>query len=170
MNLRGRLLLALLALAPGVSPGDAAESAREVHGVAEAYAEPGVALAWAVLRGETEAATQIVVRIVADPTRYAVVQAQAINPFSQQQRSLLPATSTRAAIDIRAPRSQFADFPRCEIRFHASAAGSQPGAPELIVFYLGVPDTTPEFKTEAAMNSYLADRLARLGTAGGKAP
>ena len=41
----------------------------------------------------------------------------------------------------------------------------------LVVFYLGVPDTTPEFATEAALDGYLADRIARLrASPGSKAP
>ena len=169
--MRARLMLAWFAVAAVVAPGNAAEVTREVHGVADAYAELGLTLAWAVLRGQNEAATQVVVRIVADPRLYPMVEASGINPFSQHKQPLLPATPTAGGIDIRAPRAQFGDFPRSEIRFYGPPATSRSETPELIVFYLGVPDTTPEFATEAAMNSYLADRIARLGTgAGGKAP
>ena len=169
--MRGRLMLAWFALAASIAPGNAAEVTREAHGTSDAYAEPGVALAWAVLRGQNEATTQVVVRIVADPRRYAMITASGINPFSQRKQPLLPATPTAGGVDIRAPRAQFGDFPRSEIRFYPTDSAVQAEAPGLIVFYLGVPDTTPEFATEAAINSYLADRIARLGTAaGGKAP
>ena len=171
MNVCARLIFALLTFVAGVAPGVAADVPREVHGAADAYAEPGLALAWAVLRGQDEAATRVVLRIVTDPRRYAIVAALATNPFSQRQQSLLPATPTNGRVDIRVPRAQFADFPRSELRFYASAAASQSDAPALIVFYLGVPDTTPEFATEANMEAYLADRIARLSsTAGSKSP
>ena len=34
-------------------------------------------------------------------------------------------------------------------------------SPNLIVFYLGVPDTTPEFAGAAALDAYLSERIAR---------
>ena len=63
-----------------------------------------------------------------------------------------------------APRPQYADFPRTELRFYSSGAGAEPA---LVVFYLGVPDTTPEFATEANLNTYLVDRIARARAAAG---
>ena len=46
----------------------AADGPREVHGSADAFAAPGVTLAWGVLRGATEADTRIVIRIATDRT------------------------------------------------------------------------------------------------------
>ena len=45
-----------------------------------------------------------------------------------------------------------------------------PSAAILAVYYLGVPDTTPEFATEASLAAYLADRIARMRAPGTKAP
>jgi len=168
----GRAILrvvALVALAAFVVPGLHAQGPREVHGAGDAYSEAGVVLAWAVLRGQSEAATTVVVHIAADPQRYAVVSALASNPFSQRKQALLAPTPTGSVVELRVPRAQFADLPRSELRFYASTSDAQVDAPSLVVFYLGVPDTTPEFAAEAAMNAYLADRLARAGS-GGKAP
>ena len=171
MSAHARLMLAVLTFAAGMAAVHAADAPREVHGVADAYGEEGVALAWAVLRGDTEAATQVVIRIAADPGRYARVAAVATNPFSQRQQQLLRAVPIDGVVDIRVPRAQFADFPRSEIRFYGAATPAAAEAPALIVFYLGVPDTTPEFKSEAMMDAYLVDRLARFGkSAGSKAP
>jgi hypothetical protein len=144
-----------------------ADAPREVHGVDDVYAGPAVALAWGILHGANEASTQVVVRIVADPQIYPTVAAVARNPFSEREQQLLPATPTDAGVDVRVPRSQYADLPRTELRFYDSAAGVSADAPALVVFYLGVPDTTPEFVTEANLNAYLADRIARARVAGG---
>jgi hypothetical protein len=38
------------------------------------------------------------------------------------------------------------------------------------VFYLGVPDTTPEFANGASLDAYLADRIARLSAGRSKTP
>jgi hypothetical protein len=171
MTLRAALLLVCLALvcvAP--APAVTADPQREIHGMADAYAGHGVALAWAVLRGADEATTVIVVRIVADPELYPIVAATGSNPFSHRAQLLLPATPNAGSVELRAARAQFADFPRTELRFYASLAAAQFDASRLIVYYLGVPDTTPEFATQAKLEDYLADRIARVRAAGSKAP
>ena len=146
-----------------------AETPSEVHGSGDVYAAPGVALAWGILRGADEASTHVIVRIAADAQRYPVIAAVARNPFSGQERVLRPATATTASIDVREPRAQNADFPRTELRFYASSA-VKGAAPALTVFYLGVPDTAPEFATEANLDAYLADRIARARAGAGKTP
>ena len=151
-------------LACAVVSSSAMADEGQVHGVADAYAGPGMALAWGILRGADEASTQVVVRIIADPQVYPAVAAVGKNPFSGEQRALLPSTPTAGAVDVRVPRAQYADFPRTELRFYGSSAT---GDPALVVFYLGVPDTTPEFATEANLNAYLADRIARARAAPG---
>ena len=73
--------------------------------------------------------------------------------------------------DLRMPRPHFADFPRTELRFYGSLTANETDPPKLVVFYLGVPDTTPEFASEAALETYLADRIARVrANTGSKAP
>jgi hypothetical protein len=171
MSVRTALVLACLTLACFAAvPATAADPQREIHGMADAYAGQGVTLAWAILRGANEAATVVVVRIVADPALYPIIAATGSNPFSQQGAALLRATPSAGGVDLRVARTHFADFPRTELRFYASPAAAQSDTPQLVVYYLGVPDTTPEFATEANLEAYLADRIARVRGAGSKAP
>ena len=171
MTIRTTLVLACLTLAcAATAPAAAADPQREIHGMADAYAGQGVALAWAILRGANEATTVVVVRIVADPDLYPIVGATGSNPFSQRTQPLLPATPNAGSVELRAARAQFADFPRTELRFYATAAAAQADTPRLVVYFLGVPDTTPEFATEANLAAYLADRIARIRAPGAKAP
>lgn len=160
--------LTLLSLA---TPSSAADAPREEHGSADAYAGPGVALAWAVLRGANDESTQVVLRIAADASRFPYVAVSGVDPFTQQRRAMLPATPVSGAIDVRTPRSRFADFPRSEVRLYPSAPAVQAETPALVVFYLGVPDTTPEFDSEAKLDAYLAGRINRVrAEPAGKAP
>lgn len=171
MTVRAPLVLACLALACiTAAPAPAAEPQPEIHGMADAYAGQGVALAWGVLRGANEAATVVVVRIVADPDRYPLVAAVGGNPFSRRTAPVLRATPSAGGVDLRVARAHFADFPRTDLRFYASPLAAQSDTPQLVVYYLGVPDTTPEFATEANLEAYFADRLARVRGAGSKAP
>jgi len=172
MNRRTATMLLCLGVAACVATtarGDA--PTREVHGMADVFAAPGVAIAWAVLRGPDEASTVVVIRIVADPPAFSSVAVAGSDPFTQHAKRLLPPTPSRGAIDVRVPRGHFADFPRSEIRLYELASPAPATTPKLVVFYLGVPDTTPESSSEAALEANLAERLARLrGAAGSKPP
>lgn len=149
----------------GVAP--AADTPNEVHGHSDAFAANGVRIAWGVRRGTTEESTLVVLRVAADPARYTKIAVDGVDPFTQQKKSLIAEQAPGATLDIRVPRAHFADFPRTELRL--SGAGGSPG-PSLLVFYLGVPDTTPEFADDARLGIYLTERIARLDPNGSKSP
>ena len=153
----------LLTGASGCGRAAAADPANAVHGSADLYAAPGVKLAWGILRGSTEASTLVAVRIVVDPDAFAAVSIVGIDPFTQREQVLLPPSATGARIDARIPRVQFADLPRTEFRLYGSAPKAPTDAPKLLVYYLGIPDTTPEFASEAALESYLNSRIGQGG-------
>jgi hypothetical protein len=168
--LRALLLLAGLVLASGAAV-HGAEAPREVHGMSDAFAAPGVAMAWGVVRGGSETATVVVARIVTDPAKYPWLAVTGGDPFTHRTGPLLAATRSAGVIDVRSPRAHFADLPRTEFRLYDSAAAAQQDVPALVIFFLGVPDTTPEFATEDKLQAYLGDRVARLaGASGGKPP
>jgi hypothetical protein len=153
----------------------AADPAQAVHGSADRFTAPGVALAWGILRGTSEATTTVVVRVVADRQAFGALEVVGIDPFTQKsERRLAPtALSGRSLdyLDVRMPRAQFADFPRTELRFFASASPSASDVPKLVVYYLGIPDTTPEFPSDAALEQYLAARTSgALEGQGGRKP
>jgi hypothetical protein len=165
--MKARLLLAVLCCwaAAGL-----AQAPREAHGSHDAYSAPGVALAWGVLRGADEATTAIVIRIVVDPIAYPWLAVVAIDPFSKQEQAMQRPVQAAGPFDLRIPRAQFADYPRTELRLFDSAAHAQANAPQLVVYYLGVPDTTPEFADAAKLDASLSERIARARTAAGGTP
>ena len=50
------------------------------------------------------------------------------------------------------------------------AAAAQSGSPALVIFYHGVPDTTPEFTDASGLDAHLAARIGQVRATGGKAP
>ena len=160
------LLAILLTAVAGCGRAVAAEPANAVHGSSDLYAVADVTLAWGILRGATEASTVVAIRLVAAPEAFGAASIVGIDPFTQKEQALLAPTPTSARIDARIPRAQFADFPRTEFRLCASVPKAATDAPKLVVYYLGIPDTTPEFASEAALESYLASRISQ----GGKKP
>ena len=155
------VLMALAIL--GAWPVPAAGQGRELHGENSVFAGPGVTIAWGVRRGATEEETEVVVRIVVSGGAYTHLDVDMVDPFTRERRAVLPAEPLTGALDVRSPRASFADFPRREFRFRSLPEGSA-----LTVYYLGVPDTTPEFTSEAALAAYLADAVAKTGP--GRAP
>ncbi len=156
----GALAAAFVVLALSGIAAAPARAAEQLHGESDSFAAPGVALAWAVLRGPTEQATLVATRIVTEPARYPSVSVDAVDPFTRERRELLPPMPVDAGIELRRPRSEVADHPRVEIRFHAASGAG--GSPALVVYYLGVPDTTPEFATENALRRHLDGRIDLL--------
>jgi hypothetical protein len=142
---------------------------REAHGALDVYAGEGVVLAWAILRGRDEQATTVVVRVEADPARYRALAVAGVDPFTKDAVAVRPLAPMSGSAEIRAPRARFADHPRTEWRFYREAAPVPDAAPALLVFYQGVPDTSPEFDEAAKLDAYLAGRLqrARDGAQGG---
>src|SRR6185436_10602397 len=135
------------------------------------YAAPGVALAWGILRGASESATTVVVRVAADPRSFGSLEVVGVDPFTQKTEQRRAPTPLTAIVDVKVPRAQFADFPRTELRFFALASPSASDAPKLVVYYLGIPDTTPEFPSDAALEKYLAARVSGVREGpGGKKP
>ena len=128
--------------------------AAEVHGETDVFSAPGVALAWGVVRGPDEARTSVVVRMIVDPA-IREISVTGRDPFTREQKSLASAAPKRGLAEVRIPRASFADFPRTDWRFFTADK-----EPRLHVFYLGVPDTTPEFAAEAALDAYLTERLS----------
>ena len=150
----GSALLSLVccfAVAGAANQAVAAEAPRAVHGSADIFAAPGVAIAWGVLRGATEAV---------DARRRARRRRSRPRSARWASSASIPSRSANRACCRRRPRrpaSTFACRARSSPTFRApSSACSHPPTPapneppKLVVFYLGVPDTTPEFASEAS--------------------
>lgn len=152
----GAALACSAVLARGAEPA-------ELHGASDAFAGPGIALAWGVLRGATEDATLVVLRIAVDAQRYAHVAIAGVDPFSQRRETRFTGPARDSGVDAGIPRGRFADTPRTEVRLYASSAALRADAPGLVVYYLSIPDTTPEFADTASLRAYLDARMARLG-------
>lgn len=169
MRPRSALVGCALALAATASLW-AAEPAREVHGSADAIAVPGLALAWGVLRAPKEDDTAVVLRVEPDVARYAWIEVVGRDPFTQDHVVRFPATLVGGAFDVRIPRARIADHPRTEIRLWPRAA-PPPAAPALVVYFAGVPDTTPEVVRADDLERSLDSRVERArADAARKAP
>jgi len=138
-----------------------AAGTREVHGSADAFAAERTALAWAVLRAPKEEDTAVVLRIEADAPPFAWIEVVGKDPFTQREERFLSATAVGGPFDLKVPRVRFADFPRTEIRLWRSGSAPPAAPPALVIYYLGVPDTTPEIARADDLERSLSARVAR---------
>jgi hypothetical protein len=150
----GILLGVMLALSATRAPAQDV-----VHGADSLFISPTVKLAWIVRRGASEADTLVVVRIVPVGVNYRSFRVDGIDPFTKEHKIFVSARPISGEVDVAIPRGQFADHPSTEFRFFASPEDAAANKPKLTVFYLGVPDTTPEFSGDLEARAYLARML-----------
>jgi hypothetical protein len=158
--MRRRSVLLLLCACPlGLAIATANAQPPQVHGSSDTFASAGVKVAWAVERGATEATAEVVIGLAVAGDSYQAVSVVSIDPFSHARQPAITALARGARLEVRIPRARFADFPRTELHFYRSARNRDAGEPALVVYYLGVPDTTPEFADPGQLDRYLAQRL-----------
>ena len=154
-------LVAFLALLPLAWSAPPSAEGQQIHGENSSFLGQGVAMVWGVLRGASEESTQVILRIVPAGGDYAAVSLDGVDPFTQRRQELLGMQPLGNQLDIRTSRGTFADLPRREIHFF-TANDQHAQRPSLTVYFMGLPDTTPEFTSEAALQTYLGETQAKL--------
>ena len=152
------LLPAILTAVWICTPGEASAQTEPavVHGADSVFATSGVALVWGVLRAATDDDAEVVIRISAPG--YASARVEAVDPFAGSRRLLAASLPLGDRAEIRRRRGDFSALPRLEIRLEPAPGG----APRpLVVYYLGVPDTTPELTSAAALGRYLDEAIVK---------
>jgi hypothetical protein len=156
-----RGLAGLLVL--GLALGAAAD---EVPGADAVFVGRGVAVLWGTLRGADEARTRVVLRIQrTDPgAPWRLVSVEAVDPFTREREWVRLAASLEAGpgVSVETSRESFVAKPSRRVLFYADAAAVQADRPGLVVTYVSVPDTVPEFGTRAELEEHFRRVLARL--------
>ena len=153
-----RWLGLLVTLACGVAPAAGSEL---VHGADSTFAARGIVVLWAVLRGADESSTVVVLRVVRLDASHGALAVDGIDPFTGRRVLLAPPTALAPAHTLMIPRASFAEYPRTEIHLARAPGDLTARRPALTIYFTGVPDTTPELATDAALEAYLAGALAR---------
>lgn len=155
----GRSLPLLLALWLLGAAGAAAQG-EEVHGADSVFTSPTVAIAWAVLKEPEEEQSLVLTRVANTAKQYEYVSVEGADPFTGRRAAIVAGVPVAERVDLRSRRATFSDYPRREFHLYRTEADWRAGRPALTVYYLGVPDTTPEFTSEAGALSYLSRALA----------
>lgn len=121
-------------------------------------------LAWAILKAAAGISPDndlIVLRLAVKGTAAPAAEVHGVDPFGGERKTLSAAPGPENSLELRLPRSHFADFPRTEILVFETQEALRSGGrgPVLTLYYLGIPDTTPEFLDREKMESYLKERI-----------
>jgi len=149
-------LLLLLAVAPGPAAG-----ADVVEGKDAVFAERGVVVLWAILKGTDDSRSAVVVRVLALDGAAAAYAVEGVNPKTGARRALLAAKVLDGWEEVRLSPATLAELPRTELHFAGRLEDSMAGRHALTVFFAGVPATTPEVGSEGALSAYFAGALNR---------
>lgn len=139
-----------------------AQTAPLLHGSLDIFSAEGIELAWAITKssqGQDPEKDVVSLRIVRKDKKIGALTVLGVDPFTGNQNSVFKAAFSDRFLEIQFPRSHFADYPKTEIYFFSSSEEEKKNAPSFIVYYMGVPDTTPEFLDEEKMEKYLTERL-----------
>jgi hypothetical protein len=159
-NVMWRMAWLLLSLAM-LAASNLVSAQEKVHGADSVFVASSVKIGWAVQKGTSEESTVVIVRVVNSVGQYRQVRLDGVDPFSNYRKVLLSVRPLSESIDLSVPRTGFAEFPSCEIHLYRSEAPAADEAPTLTVYYLGVPDTTPEFVSARDAEAYLAKALGQ---------
>jgi len=128
-----------------------------VEGKGPVFAASTTKFAWGVLKGADEARTTVVIRVSGPGFR--TVAASGSGPAGKREKVWMPRAKLPRALDVRIARTALATHPRTAIRFYRQELTSQGVKPELEVFFVGVPEGTPEFSDAAELDRYLTVQL-----------
>lgn len=144
-------------------PAIYAQQGRTEHGSLDRFEADGVTLAWAILKAAAGISPDndlIVLRLAVKGTAAPAAEVHGVDPFGGERKTMSASPGPGNTLELRLPRSHFADFPRTEILVFETQDALRSGrAPVLTVYYLGIPDTTPEFLDRDRMEAYIAERI-----------
>jgi hypothetical protein len=164
MKSRGFFMLALACviwLALQIPP---AHGQKEFHGADSVFEKQGVAMIWAILKGLDEDHSWVYIRIIksgSGPLPFQSYSVEAIDPFTNEKEQVVKKAEWEKESVVKATRSSFKDKPGRRILFYKGPAGTQE-KPAMAVFYMSIPDTTPEFLTEKQLEEYFGRVIERL--------
>ena len=135
----------------------------EYHGADSAFEKEGITILWAVLKGPTEESSWVYIKIVnSGKNPFQIFSVEAIDPFSKEKEWVVKGKKLEKENLVRGVRTSFRDKTARRILFYRSEKAFEKENPDMAVYYLGVPDTSPEVLSEKEMEDYFEKALERL--------
>ena len=135
----------------------------EFHGADSAFEREGITILWAILKGPTEESSWVYIKIVnSGKSLFQIFSVEAVDPFSKEKEWVVKGKKLKKENLIRSNRTSFRDKTARRILFYQSMEACEKENPDMTVYYLGVPDTSPEVLSEKEMENYFEKAIERL--------
>jgi hypothetical protein len=158
-------VLALTLLFWLVMESSRAQGKREYHGADSLFEKEGIVILWAILKGSAEESSWVYIKIIqtgGGPASFQLFSVEAVDPFSNQKEWVVKGEVLKKEYMVKSIRASFRERTARRVLFYEKAEDLLKGNPAMIVFYLGVPDTSPEFSTEGGIENYFEKAFSRL--------
>jgi hypothetical protein len=136
---------------------------REFHGADSVFEKDGITILWAILKGPTEESSWVHIKIInSGKNPFQIFSVEAVDPFSKEKEWVVKGKKLEKENLIRSNRASFREKTGRRILFYRSTEAFEKENPDMIVYYLGVPDTSPEFLSEKGIEDYFQKAQERL--------
>lgn len=137
----------------------------EYHGADSIFAVDDIAVFWAILKGPDINTSKVYINIVPldlnklEFTRYSVVAA---NVFSGEEEIIIDFQSLENENLIIQEYGSFSMMSKRRLLFYCTDDSSD--NPNMEIYYIGVPDTAPEFSAEEQIQAFFQHSLRMIQT------
>jgi len=146
------------------------------HGADTVFQAEGIAIFWAILKGEDDEHSLVFINIVSTgktASPFRKFSLQAMDPFSKEKKWVFTDKALKKNNLIKLNRASFRNLMERRFFFYKKDEPALDSRPEMTVYYMSIPDTAPEFLNESDLLSYFQEAMARLAkarSAGGEKP
>ena len=143
------------------------EQLTQYHGADSTFKAEGISLIWGILKGDTENTSWVYIRMfTTEEVRKQLVTfcTTATDPFSGEIKWIITGEKLKEINIIKLNRELFKDFPHVKILFYKNIEIKDyvQEKSDLSIYYLGLPDTSPEFLSLEELENYFISAAKRL--------
>jgi len=143
------------------------ENVSAYHGADSVFKAEGITVIWGVLRDSEEINTMVYMKIITTEEareHFKSYSVKATDAFSDSIKWLVKGKKLQATNIVEQKRELFKDLTERTILFYNSAESEnfETEKEDLSIYYLSLPDTTPELKTLEKLEKYFIDAEARV--------
>jgi len=140
---------------------------KEYHGADSVFKANGISIFWAILKGSEESNSWVYIKIINledNLKEFYVFSLIATDPFSDSEVWIIKGEKLKKENIIKLNRESFKETMGRIFFFYQNekVEDYQSEIPDMIVYYLSVPDTAPEFLTLEKLEAYFKDAEKRL--------
>jgi hypothetical protein len=138
---------------------------QQYHGADSVFQAEGTAIFWAILKGSDDESSLVYIRIIViddDVDPFAKFSVLAVDPFSKDEQWVIEGKEFHKENVLTFNRASFRDMMERRFFFYTTDENYQDTKPDMLVYYLSIPDTAPEFLEESEIEDYFKDAVTRL--------